>query len=145
MPSTLRQSKHYHRSMRVEDEHLDVLQNIEFFIVAAYRDHPEIRDYAVMRVLDALVDSYRAEARGRGLRGPQLSPVEAQIFDHCRQVCQFWLGRAGLGTAPPLPPSKFKSLDQIFACLKRIRKSVDRWNKSGGQRGYLTFVSEFTP
>jgi hypothetical protein len=131
--------------MRVEDEHLDVLQNIEFFIVAAYRDHPEIRDYAVMRVLDALVDSYRAEALGRGPRSAQLSPVEAQIFEHSRQVCQFWLGRTGLGTSPPLPPSEVKSLEQILACIKRIQKSVDRWNKSGGQRGYLAFVSEFTP
>ncbi len=131
--------------MRVEDEHLDVLQNLEFFIVAGYREHPEIRDYAVMRVLEALVDSLRAEAGGLGPRGHQLSPVEAQLFERCRQVCQYWLGQSGLGTAPPLPPSAVKSLEQIVTCIKRVRKSVDRWNKSGGQRGYLTFVSEYTP
>ena len=30
-----------------------------------------------------------------------------------------------------------------WACLKRIRKSVQRWNKEGGRQGYLTFVGRF--
>jgi hypothetical protein len=25
-------------------------------------------------------------------------------------------------------------------CLKRIRKSVDLWNKQGGRQGYLYFI-----
>jgi hypothetical protein len=29
------------------------------------------------------------------------------------------------------------------ACLRRLRKSVERWNRTGGQRGYLEFVSQF--
>jgi len=30
-----------------------------------------------------------------------------------------------------------------MACLRRIRKSVERWNKRGGQQGYVTFVNQF--
>ena len=34
---------------------------------------------------------------------------------------------------------------EILACLRKIRKSVERWNKRGGQQGYLHFVREFVP
>lgn len=36
-----------------------------------------------------------------------------------------------------------KRVDEIVLCLKRIRKSVNRWNKSGGQRGYLSFIVQY--
>jgi hypothetical protein len=36
-----------------------------------------------------------------------------------------------------------KQVDAIALCLKRILKSVNRWNKSGGQRGYLTFIVQY--
>ena len=35
------------------------------------------------------------------------------------------------------------SLDVIVACLKRIRKSIQRWNKEGGRQGYLIFIQRF--
>ena len=50
--------------MALEDTHLDVLQNIEFAIVSVYRKQSGLRDLDVMRALDALIDVYRAEARG---------------------------------------------------------------------------------
>ncbi len=31
----------------------------------------------------------------------------------------------------------------MIACLKRIRSSIQLWNKEGGRRGYLNFVSQF--
>lgn len=30
----------------------------------------------------------------------------------------------------------------ILACLRKIRRSVERWNKRGGPQGYLQFVQE---
>jgi len=48
-----------------EAQYLDVLQNIEFGIVATYRAHGEISDYDVMRTLEALIDRYTAEKIGR--------------------------------------------------------------------------------
>ncbi len=35
------------------------------------------------------------------------------------------------------------SLEVIVACLKRIRKSIQKWNKRGGRQGYLTYVHQF--
>jgi hypothetical protein len=39
-----------------------------------------------------------------------------------------------------LPP---KTVEEMIACLKFIRRSIERWNKRGGQRGYLDFVSQY--
>src|SRR5436853_529552 len=50
--------------MALEDVHLDVLQNIEFAIVSVYRKQHALRDVEVMRALNALIDVYRAKARG---------------------------------------------------------------------------------
>jgi hypothetical protein len=36
-----------------------------------------------------------------------------------------------------------KTVDEIIACLKRIRRSIQFWQKKGGRQGYLTFISEF--
>jgi hypothetical protein len=36
-----------------------------------------------------------------------------------------------------------KTVDEIITCLKRIQKSIRRWNKEGGRQGYLNFISEF--
>ncbi len=36
-----------------------------------------------------------------------------------------------------------KTHDEIIACLKRVKKSVQRWNKHGGRQGYLNFVQQY--
>jgi hypothetical protein len=43
-----------------------------------------------------------------------------------------------------IPPNISKiTLEEVLACLKRIRKSVTRWNKANGRRGYLDFVQDY--
>lgn len=42
---------------RVEDQYMDVLQNIDFAIVTTYREHRDMSDYDVMRVVEAAVDA----------------------------------------------------------------------------------------
>jgi hypothetical protein len=32
---------------------------------------------------------------------------------------------------------------QMVECLQRLRKSVERWNRTGGSRGYLGFIRQF--
>ena len=34
---------------------------------------------------------------------------------------------------------------EIVSCLKRVRKSINRWSREAGRQGYLTFVSQFIP
>jgi len=40
-----------------------------------------------------------------------------------------------------LPPPK--TLDEIIACLQRILRSIELWQRERGQRGYYDFVSQF--
>ncbi len=132
--------------MKVEEEYLDVLQNIEFAIVSTYRDHREMTDAHVLWVLEAVIGSYRAELAGRTPEEFSASPAEVDLYRAIRNMCEWRLGRARpdvddtteMGPAPePIKP------DEVVLCLKRILKSVHRWNKSGGQRGYLTFIVQY--
>jgi hypothetical protein len=41
------------------------------------------------------------------------------------------------------PAPEPKTVEDILLCLKLILKSVHRWNRSGGQRGYLTFIVQY--
>jgi hypothetical protein len=132
--------------MAVEEGYLDVLQNIEFAIVSTYHDHPQMEDAHVIRALEAVIGSYRAEMAGRTPEEFSAAPVEAALYRAIRNMCEWRLGRitgddaeaAELGPAPE--PIK---ADEIVLCLKKILKSVNRWNKSGGQRGYLTFIVQY--
>ena len=132
--------------MAVEDEYLDVLQNIEFAVVTTYRDHPEMVDGHVIFALEAVINSYRAEMAGRTPEEFSATPVESDLYRAIRQVCEWRLGRIreeDLDTAQQgLAPEPVK-VEEILLCLKRILKSINRWNKSGGQRGYLTFIVQY--
>ena len=79
--------------MRIEDEHPDVLQNIEFVVVQHYRAQPDMTDYAVGRVYEALLDCYAAEAIGREPRAWNASEQEHELFLETKEMCDWWLGR----------------------------------------------------
>ncbi|HJZ50300.1 MAG TPA: hypothetical protein VKE41_24185 [Roseiflexaceae bacterium] len=134
-------------SIPFEQQYEDVLQNIEFAIVSTYRERPqEISDWSVEAALDALIRAYGAEHTGRTPPSARLSEVEQLIYDRVRRMCEWRLGHEQL-LAEQAPPAmreiEAKSLDEIVACLKRVRTSVKRWHKAGGRRGYLDFVSKY--
>ena len=131
--------------MKVEEEYQDVLQNIEFGIVSTYREHPDLVDHDVVRTLDAVMDSYKAENIGRAPREVSLSVTERKLFDAVRSMCEWRLGRRNLAgpEAEDEPAATPKTVDEILLCLKRIHKSVESWNRHGGQRGYLNFIVQY--
>jgi len=129
-----------------EDQYLDVLQNIEFAIVTAYHQYPELSDYDVDKVLNILVQTYRFQQQNREFARPALKPHVEQLYEGVKQMCEMRLGRekpAGLTRKLKGPAPSPVSQDEIVACLKRIRKSVDLWNKQGGMRGYLQYIEQF--
>jgi hypothetical protein len=132
--------------MGIEDQYLDVLQNIEFAIVSTYRRHPRMTDYEVMRVLEAVIDSYKAEALGRAPRETSLSEMETETYAAVRDICEWRLGRAAAPGGNDLhnmsEPQPIK-VDEIILCLKKILNSVKKWNKSGGRTGYLDFIVQY--
>lgn len=43
--------------MRIEEEPLDVMQNLEFAVSRVYRQNPAMSDYAVLRTYEALLQA----------------------------------------------------------------------------------------
>ena len=130
----------------VDDQYLDVLQNIEAGIVVVYREHADMSDYAVMRMLEALIDRYTAEKIGRPPRDFGLSEAERFLLGNVRRMCEWRLGRGGVPgdqTPPEIMAPEPKTVDEIMLCLKRILKSAKRWNKEAGRQGYLDFITQF--
>jgi len=130
--------------MSIEDEHLDVLQNIEAVIVTAYQGHPEMTDYDVDKALVALIQTYRNEATGK----PAVKPsgnVSIMVYEQTAAICNWRLGRSSMldKNGQPLPMPETLPAETIIRCLKQLRKSVETWTKQGGRLGYLTYISQF--
>ena|SRR5580698_729922 len=131
--------------MRVEEEHRDLLQNLEFAVVTEFRKDGAILDLNVLDAVNALVRHYEAELEGRMPPTPRLSDLSRKIFVSAGRICEWRLGRAP-GPIPEITDevgSQTKTTEEIVACLKRIHKSIGRWTKEGGKRGYLELVGRF--
>lgn len=125
-----------------EVEHEDVLQNIEAAIIGVYRREPELLDYDVDAALEALISRYVAEVAGREPREHGLDGLRREVYDAARAMCEWRLGRQAMAGALPRDGER-KTPDEVLACLRRIRRSVQRWTKQRGRQGYLDFVSRY--
>jgi len=132
----------------LEEQYEDVLQNIEFGIVQVYREHPKMTNWDALAAVEALISVYRAEEKGRQAEPPALAPLAQKAYEMAKMMCEWRLGREMPfqdeegKVAEDLSPKPI-TLNEIIACLKRIRKSINFWTKQGGRQGYLTFVSQF--
>jgi hypothetical protein len=134
-------------SLPFEERYQDVLQNIEFGIVQVYHNHPEMTDWEALSAIEALLRTYRAEAKGRQASSPSLDPLAEEVYNLVETMCEWRLGRERPFTHKDGEPVEFPfepiTLDELMDCLKRVHKSINRWSRQGGRRGYLTFVSQF--
>lgn len=130
-----------------EERYGDVLQNIEFGIILVYHDHPEMTDWQALDAIEALLRKYQAEAKGRQVKLPSLDPLAEKVYDLVEAMCEWRLGRAMPFEVKDEEPLEFSpepiTLEEIIACLKRIRKSINRWSRVGGRQGYLNFVEQY--
>jgi len=133
--------------MKVDDEYLDVLQNIEFGIIRVFRADRSLLDLDAKDAVAALIRHYRAEEEHRSPPDVRLGAQAQRIFDSLLPICEWRMGRQGhsvpaeLGASPAAP----NTLDDISTCLRRIQKSIDFWNKRNGRQGYLSFVAAYVP
>jgi hypothetical protein len=131
--------------MKVEEQYLDALQNIESGIMRVFRADPSILDLDAKDAVAALMRHYRAEQEQRTPPDMRLGGQAQRIFDSVLPICEWRMGRNGasapaeLGPAPAHP----NTLDDIGICLNHIRKSIDFWNKRNGRQGYLYFVAQY--
>lgn len=124
------------------DENLDVLQNLEFAVVAVWHQHPEMNNYHVMRAYDAAIEVYRALARDQTSKPVKLTGLDALLFESIKEICEWRLGRVAKTGETEMPAI---SAEVLVGCLRKLRKSVDRWTQRGGRQGYLQFIEKFLP
>lgn len=132
--------------MNVEEEYLDVLQNIEFVIAGVHRQEPQLVDFDVENAVNALLTRYKAQAQNHEARLPNLNDRAKIVYDAVEAVCEWRLKddpavSTTMNASGPQPAPV--TLEIISACLKRIRKSIQAWNKQGGRQGYLTHIERF--
>jgi hypothetical protein len=128
------------------EEHMDVLHNLEMSIVSAWKENPRTADTDVHDALRAHIRNYENELRGREPRSPRLGPLANEVYASLQPVCEFHLGRGDFrdeNDEPVTIGDGAISVEELSACLKHIQRSVEKWTKAGGPRGYLTFVSQF--
>ena len=133
-----------------EDQYVDVLQNLEFAIVQLARKHPELTDWHAQSAVSALMRLYKADVAGKEIRDPsaRLDPLAQEVYDLMHVMADWRLGREEIldEDGEPLEmPYEPITAQEMVDCLKRIRKSIERWTKWGGRQGYLRYVDDFFP
>ena len=138
--------------MEFTEEYEDVLQNLEYPIMNYYYQNPVLEDWDVKRALEATIEHYRAEFANRPPRTKNLSLFEQQLSRQLITICEWRLGRVSLDDVTAMTEEYIyqfneddfiKTPEELQQCLKRIIKSVGRWNRMGGKQGYLNFISQF--
>ncbi|GAB4372246.1 MAG: hypothetical protein Kow00121_14430 [Elainellaceae cyanobacterium] len=131
--------------MAVEEEHQDVLQNLEFAIVNVYRETPDLIDAEVLTAIESLIRTYGAEMQGKSIGSRPLRGIGKEVAEAVREMCEFRLGRINPtdpeGNAVEVPSPI--SLEGLVDCLKRIQSSIKFWTKERGRQGYLNYVQQF--
>jgi hypothetical protein len=131
--------------MRVEEEHFDVLQNMEFEIIQVYRSTSDLIDAEVLNAIESLIHSYNLEVKGGFAASPKVKGISAIVATAVKDICELRLGRGSKlderadlfdATAP-------KTVQNIVDCLKRIQSSIKFWTKKNGRKGYLEYISKF--
>ncbi len=131
-----------------EEQYNDTLRSMELTLVQQYRQMENLTDWEVRTAVNNLIRYYTAETRRR--QPPQLKQdaLPQLVFDRLRYTCEGWLGREALideqGGVTTLTENALKA-NEVVACLKRIRRSLDMWQKEGGRRGYFEFIDQFLP
>ena len=124
-----------------DSKHLDVLQNIEFGIVEIYRADRSLLDVDASDAMDALVYHYRAVESQRTPTLRPLSEPAGRVFRSVQQMCEWRLGNApGLGQVDVIQGIP---VAELVTCLRTIQKSIPRWSRQGGRKGYLDFISQY--
>ena len=76
-------------------------------------------------------------------RPASLTGVDLEVFNGVKGICEWRLGRVPAAKQAPHAEVQPISLEDLVACLRRLKKSVDHWTQMGGRQGYLRFIEKF--
>lgn len=128
-----------------EQKYRDVLQNIESSIVGIYREYRGLADFQVDAALEALGRTYHRQT----ISGAPVMPkgeLARKVYDAVKLTCDWRLGQYNVVDEEEQPIAVEPiTVDEIQSCLKRVRKSIEMWNKGSGSQGYLNYVDQSLP
>jgi hypothetical protein len=126
------------------ENNLDVLQNIEFGIIEVYRADPSLLDIDAKDAIDALVRHYHAEEEQRTPPAMRLGERAQRVFQSVQKICEWRLGRSSF-PGETAENEAGMPVAELVRALREIQKSIPRWSRQGGRKGYLDFVSQYLP
>ena len=134
---------------KLEEEFMGVLQILEFALIQSYRANDEMTDWEAETAVSGLIRTYTAEQRKRPAPATKMQLPVQQAYTDLQIPCEGWLGRGPLldetGQTVQVDENNKLTISEIIACLKRIRRSIEMWQKEGGRRGYFEFIDQFLP
>ena len=118
----------------------DVLKGIETEVVRLWRKNPEMTNYTAMRAYEAATAHYNALARQQTPKPANLTGLDAKLFEAIRDFCDWRLGIVKYADRPEPKPMP---AEDMVACFRRLRKSVDMWTQEAGRQGYMQYIKKF--
>jgi len=128
--------------MPLTEEFEDVLKEIERAVIEHWDKHDELTNYNVMRAYEAATAHYNAIVRGQAPKPENLKGLDATLYQEVRKACEARVNRPIRDNDAQSP---LLSIEDLVACFRRLRKSVELWTKEGGRQGYLKFVAQVLP
>lgn len=131
---------------KFEEQYMDVLHNIEFALIRVYREDETMTDYEALEAINGLIRTYTAESRRRPAPELKLKELAQAAYDGMEAMCELHMGRATHTSEDGEPeslPIAIITVGEILDCLKRIRRSIERWHKEMGRRGYFDVVGKY--
>jgi len=117
--------------MKTVYEYESQLETIETAIAEIYRENPSLVDSQVERAYSASIAFFNSICKGREAPNNKLSDFDQMVYNDIQIVSHV------------LIEQKEITEKELLKCLKRLRKSVQKWSKRYGRQGYLNFVSQF--
>ena len=110
--------------MKVEEKYINELMQIESSIYEFFKINQQVSDSQIERVISELILLNKSKKKGYS-REINLIGLDLDLLNSIN--------------------SKIDSLEineeELIICLKRIKRSIEKWNKQMGRQGYIHFIS----
>lgn len=130
--------------MNIVNDFLDILQNIETAITAAFKEHPEIGDKDVILATERLIAAYTREKKKLPVLPVKLPANSVPVYKAMEAVCELRLTRESNDVVEDEVAGYKIPVRIMIICLEKLHKSQLRWHKENGFKGYLNVIKEYT-
>jgi len=131
--------------MNVISDYLDILQHIEFSIIAVYRAQPSVSDKDIILATERLITLYTREKKGLPALPVSVTGNSLLVFEAMKSAAELRLVRNANEITSDETTGYKVPLRIMIICLQRLLDSMNLWNKKDGFRGYINQIKDFLP